>query len=116
MNMTRRSGASARAQSLAKAADAVARRDSERIAREKALHGALAGFFQAQSEVERIHAEAEKSAAPFDAAMRDAVHALSQLGESRAEITELTGVPLARVREYLAEQPVSASQDETANR
>lgn len=109
MNMTRRSGTSARAQALAKAADAVARRDSERITREKAVQGALAEFFQAQSEVERIQAAAEKSAAPFDAAMRDAVHALSRLGESRAEITGLTGAPLARVREYLAEQPAPAT-------
>lgn len=79
----------------------MARRDAERIAREKAVQAALVEFFQAQSEVERIHAEAEKSAAPFDAVMRDAVRALGQLGETRSGIIALTGAPPAQVREYL---------------
>jgi hypothetical protein len=114
MNMARRTGTSARTQALAKAADAVARRDAARIAREKAVQAALAEFFQAQVERERIYAEAERSVAPCDVAMRDAVRNLSRLGESRAEITELTDVPSARVREYLAELPSPASQDGSA--
>lgn len=41
--------------------------------------------------------------APFDAAMREAVCALDALGEGRAGIAALTGLPLARVREFLAD-------------
>ena len=101
--MARRTGASARTQALAKAAEAVARRDAERIAREKKLQDILADFYHAQSEVERIRREADAAATPFDDAMRDAVRALDALDEGRAGIAELTGMPLARVREYLAD-------------
>jgi hypothetical protein len=100
--MARRTGHSARAQALARAADAVARRDAERIAREKAIQATLTEFFQAQGEVERIHTTAEKAAAPFQTAMRDAIRTLDQLGETRAGIADLTGVPLVQVRGYLA--------------
>ena len=108
MNMARRTGTSARAQALARAADAVARRDAQRLAREKAVEAALAEFFQAQDEVERIRADAEKAAAAFDPVMRDAVRSLDRLGESRAGIAELTGTPLARVREFLADVAMAA--------
>jgi ABC-type transporter Mla subunit MlaD len=103
VNMARRTGASARTQALAKAAEAVARHDAERIAREKKLQQILADFYHAQSEVERIRREADASMAPFDAAMRDAVRALDALDEGRAGIAELTGLSLAGVREYLAD-------------
>ena len=109
MNMTRRTGASARSLALAKATEAVARRDAERIAREKAIQAALIEFFQAQGEVERIRADAERAAAPFDAAMRDAMCALDRLGETRAGISNLTGVPLTRVREYLIDSATTVS-------
>jgi hypothetical protein len=108
--MARRSGASARSLALAKATEAVARRDAERIAREKAVQAALVEFFQAQGEVERIRADAEKAAAPFDAAMRDAVRALDRLGETRAGITGLTGLPLTWVREYLTDCTTNAGR------
>jgi hypothetical protein len=115
--MARRSGASARSLALAKATEAVARRDAERIAREKAVQAALVEFFQAQGEGERIRAEAEKAAAPFDAAMRAAVRALDRLGETRAGITALTGVPSARVRDYLTnEAPIAADAATRAGR
>ncbi|MBS2966021.1 hypothetical protein KGA66_23455 [Actinocrinis puniceicyclus] len=99
--MTRRSGSSARAQALLKAAEAVARRDAERIAREKAVQAALAEFFHAQGEIERIYAEAGKTAAPFEQITRDAVRTLDRLGENRTGIAALTGLPVARVREYV---------------
>lgn len=99
--MARRTGVSARAQALAKAADAVARRDAARIAREKAVQEALAEFFQAQGQVERVYAEAGRAAAPFEAAAHDAVRGLERLGETRAGIADLTGLPLGRVRDYL---------------
>jgi hypothetical protein len=101
MNMSRRSGTSAKAQALAKATEAVARRDAERIEREKRLQATLAEFFHAQGEVARIRTTADKAAAPFDAAMRDAVQAIEGLGETRAGIASLTGLPASRVREYL---------------
>lgn len=101
MNMARRSGASARTQALAKAAEAVARRDAERIEREKRLQDALADFYHAQAEVERIHAAAVAAAAPFDGSIRKAVRALEELGETRAGIAGLTGLSTSRVREYL---------------
>jgi hypothetical protein len=86
----------------------VARRDAERIAREKKLQAVLADFYHAQSEVERIRHEADATIAPFDAAMREAVRALDALDEGRAAIVELTGMPLARVREYLADTDTSS--------
>lgn len=101
--MTRRVGASARARALVKAADAVARRDAERIAREKAVQAALAEFFHAQGEIERIRADAEKTAAPFQQAARDAVRALDTLGETRTGIAALTGLALAQVRDYIVD-------------
>ena len=78
------------------------------------MQAALAEFFQAQGQVERIHADAEQAAAPFDAAMREAVRALDQLGETRTGIAELTGVPLTRLREYLAENAAPCSPDQAA--
>lgn len=100
--MARRSGTSARARALARAAEAVAHRDAERIEREKRLQAALADLYQAQAEVDRIHDTAAKAAAPFQAAIRDAVRTLDNLGESRGGIAALTGLPLIRVREHLA--------------
>jgi len=44
----------------------------------------LAEFFHAEGEIERIHVEAEKAAAPFERMARDAVRALDRLGESRS--------------------------------
>jgi ABC-type transporter Mla subunit MlaD len=113
VNMGRRSGTSSRAKALVKAAEAVARRDTERIAREKKLQAALADFYHAQDEVERIRREAQAAIAPFDATMRDAVRALHALDEGRAGIAELTGLPLPRVREYLADSDTAAPVADT---
>ena len=103
VNMTRRTGASAKTQALAKATEAMARRDAERIEREKRLQSVLAEFFHAQGEAERIRSAADVAAAPFDGTMRDSVCTLDGLGETRAGIASLTGLPVARVREYLAD-------------
>lgn len=107
---------SARSLALTKATQAVARRDAERIAREKAVQAALVEFFTAQSEVERIQAEAETAAAPFDDAMRDAIRVLDRLGESRTGITALTGLPSARVRAHLADRAPAATGEATAGK
>ena len=102
-NMTgRRHGTSSRTHALARAADAVARRDAARIEREKSLQAALADFFQAQGAVERIYEDAAKAAELHEEAMRTAVRAIDSLDEPRAGIAELTGLSVARVREYLA--------------
>lgn len=114
--MSRRAGTSAKAQALAKATEAVARHDAERIERDKRLQATLAEFFHAQGEVERIRTAADKAAAPFDAAMCDSVRAIESLGETRTGIASLTGLSMARLREYLAssvsavdEQPLESS-------
>jgi hypothetical protein len=112
VNMTRRSGTGIRSQALARAADAVARRDAQRLAREKAVQGALADLFQAQAAVDKIHAEAQRAAQPFDEVIRDAVSTLGALGETRVGIAELTGLPLMSVRHYLTAS--ASATDETA--
>lgn len=101
--MARRTGASARTLALTKAQEAVALRDAERIKREKQLEATLADYYQAQGEVERIRVEAEVAAAPFEATAREAVRSLDRLGETRASIAGLTGLPLPRVRDYLSD-------------
>lgn len=83
----------------------MARRDAERIEREKRLQATLADFFHAQGEVERIQAQAQTAATPFEAVIGETVRALDDLGETRTAIAELTGLPLHRVREYLADTP-----------
>ena len=100
--MARRTGASARTLALTKAQEAVAQRDAERIKREKQVEAALADFYQAQGEVERIRAAAEVAAAPFEATIRDSVRSLDRLGETRPGIAGLTGLPLSRVRDCLS--------------
>jgi hypothetical protein len=111
MNMARRAGASARTQALARAAEAVARRDAERVEREKRLQSVLADYFHAQGEAERIQREAEVAAASFNASIRDALRTLENLRESRAGIAQLTGLSLARVREYLADTPMDGAAE-----
>jgi hypothetical protein len=101
--MARRTGASARTLALTKAQEAVAQRDAERIKREKQLEAALADFYQAQGEVERIHQAAAAAAAPFEATIRESVRALDRLGETRPGISGLTGLSLSRVRDCLSD-------------
>lgn len=102
VNMARRTGASARTLALTKAQEAVAQRDAERIQREKQLEAALADFYQAQGEVERIHKGADLAAAPFEATIRESVRSLDRLGETRTGIAGLTGLSLPQVRDCLS--------------
>ena len=102
-NMTaRRRGTSPRSQALSRAANAVAQRDAERIERAERIQAALADIFQAQESVERIKAKAVEAAEPYEASVCAAVCTLENLGETRGGIAALTGLPLSRVREYLA--------------
>jgi hypothetical protein len=107
--MARRTGASGRTQALAKATEAVARRDAERIAKEKRLQATLADFYQAQGEIERIRKEADIAAAPFETSIQKAVRTLDHLGETRVGIAGLTGLSVPRVRECLAETVIKPS-------
>lgn len=100
--MSRRTGPSARALALTKATEAVARRDAHRIEREKRLQATLAELFHAQAEAERIRSAAEQAAAPFEEEVRRSVSAIEELGETKSGIASLTGLPLARVRDYLS--------------
>ncbi|WP_194893738.1 hypothetical protein [Catenulispora pinisilvae] len=106
--MARRTGASARTLALTKAQEAVAQRDAERIQREKQLEAALADFYQAQGEVERIHKGADLAAAPFEATIRESVRSLDRLGETRAGIAGLTGLSLPQVRDCLSDEASNA--------
>lgn len=101
MNMSRRTGTSARALALTKATEAVARREAHRIEREKRLQATLAELFHAQAEAERIRTAAERAAAPFEEAVRRSVIAIEALGETRSGIASLTGLPFSRIRDYL---------------
>ena len=80
----------------------MAQRDAERIKRERQLEAALADFYEAQGEVERIHRAAEGAAAPFEATMRESVRSLDRLGETKPGIARLTGLSLSHVRGCLA--------------
>ncbi|MEY9860589.1 hypothetical protein ABH935_006226 [Catenulispora sp. GAS73] len=113
--MARRTGASARTLALTKAQEAVALRDAERIKREKELEKVLADYFQAQAETQRIRDDAEAKVAPFEAVIREAVLKLDQLGETRAGIAALTGLPLLRVRDYFVESGPKAPAPGTSN-
>ncbi|MBS2546952.1 hypothetical protein KGQ19_08730 [Catenulispora sp. NL8] len=118
--MARRTGASARTLALTKAQEAVAQRDAERIKREKQVEAALADFYQAQGEVERIHVTAEVAAVPFEAIICESVRSLDRLGETRPGIAGLTGLPLSRVRDCLSgvasNAPVVSCVDEPDRR
>lgn len=103
VNMARRRGASARTVALTKAQEAVAQRDAERIRREKQLEAVLADYYLAQGEVARIHRDADAAAAPFETQIGEAVRSLDRLGETRAGIAGLTGLPVPQVRDYLAD-------------
>jgi hypothetical protein len=111
--MARRGGTGTRQEALRRAQAATARRDADRIAREKAVQAALTDFFHAtetaatihadaKTKAERVLAEAADAARPYDDAVRDAVRELERLGETRADIIDLTGLSAMQVRQYLA--------------
>ena len=118
--MTRR-GSSARAAALRRAQEAKAQRDAERMRRETQIEAALADYYQATAEAERIRsaarrradqlsAEAEQAAARPLTAAREAVWRLKDLVGGTAEVASLCGITTAAVREILADQPGPAAQ------
>jgi hypothetical protein len=102
-----------RAEALRRAQEAKAQRDAERMRREARVEAALADYYQATAEAERIRAaarrkadgitaEAVKAAARPLAAARDAVRRLRELLGGNAEVAELCGISTAMVRDILA--------------
>lgn len=113
-----------RAAAVRAAQEAKARRDAERLRRERMVDGALADYYeataragavreQARVRAERLVEQAELAAAEPERAARAAVLRLHDLGETREQIADLTGLRLAEVRTLLAEsaaEPGSAGE------
>lgn len=103
----------ARADAVRKAHEATAERDTQRRQRDRQIEDALADYYQAAADAERIRAAARRkadsaiaageqaAAGPADA-IRDAVRRLRELLGGNAEVAQLCGITTAQVREYLA--------------
>ncbi|WP_194908994.1 hypothetical protein [Catenulispora rubra] len=101
-----------RASAVRAALEAKARRDAERLERERKVEAALADFYEcrmraeaireaARVRVAKILREAEAAARePLNAA-HTAIMALKELGETREQIAELTGQSVTEVRIHL---------------
>lgn len=101
-----------RASAVRAALEAKARRDAERLERERRVESALADFYEnrmraegiresARVKVARILQEAEQAAREPLKAAHAAVLALRELGETREQIAELTGLGVTEVRAHL---------------
>lgn len=115
-----------RAAAVRAAQDAKARRDAERLRREKKVESALADFYEQRGRAEllrsaasvraaKIVADAEAAAQEPERQARAAVAALQDLGETRDQIAELTGLALAEVRAALAEAAAVGSGQPVAD-
>ena len=101
-----------RASAVRAALEAKARRDAERLERERKVESALADFYEsrmraevireaARVKVAKILKEAEAAALEPLRAAHAAVMALKELGETREQIAELTGLSVTEVRVHL---------------
>jgi hypothetical protein len=112
-----RRGSSARAAALRRAQQAKAARDAARLRREKDIEAALADYFEATEQAERLRAEARRKAdrlltdaelaaeVPRQAATA-AVHRLRALVGTATEVASLCGISTGEVRAVLA-KPVA---------
>jgi len=118
-----RRGHSSRAAALRRAQEAKAERDAQRFEHEAQIEAALADYYQATAEAERIRsaarrkadgltAEAERAAAAPLAAAREAVRRLRDLVGGSAEVAQLCGIPVTVVREILAADLVTGTAPE----
>ena len=109
---------SARADAIRRAHEAKAARDAARQHREALIESALADYYQAAALAERIRdtgrrrceellAEAERAAAPQDAAAAESVRRLRDLLGGVPETAQLCGLTAATVRDMLAGQHVA---------
>ncbi len=117
-----RRGSSARAAALRRAQQAKAARDAARLRREKDIEAALADYFEAIEQAERLRAEARRKAdrlltdaelaaeIPRQAATA-AVHRLRALVGTATEVASLCGISAGEVRAVLA-RPVPRSQSD----
>lgn len=88
------------------------------IEREQAIEAALAGVFEhheradaaliaAQHRADQVLAEGNAQADAHREAARESIRTLHGLGETRAAIMKLTGLPVHIVRNALADEPPS---------
>lgn len=115
-----RRGSSARATALRRAQQAKASRDAARLRREKDIEAALADYFEATEQAERLRAEARRKAdrhltdaelaaeVPRQAATA-AVHRLRALVGTATEVASLCGISAGEARAVLA-RPIPRSQ------
>ena len=119
--MTPRRG-TRRGEALRRAHEAKARRDAERADRESRIETALADYYQATAESERIKdtarrkadtllSAADDSAAESDAAARAAVRRLRDLLGGTTEVAHLCGLTVPAVRTLLAETAPEQEKD-----
>ena len=95
-----------RAAAVRKAHEATARRDAERLKRERELEAALIDFYAALAHIEKVRAKAACDAAPFEHDAEEAVRRMARLGEPVAAVAELTKLPSTQVRAILADAKV----------
>jgi hypothetical protein len=116
-----------RAAAVRTAQEAKARRDAERRRREQDVEAALADFYestaraaalreQARVRAERMVEQAELAATEPERAAHAAVVRMHELGESREQIADLTGLRLVEVRALLTEAERAGSPEPTAAR
>jgi predicted phage gp36 major capsid-like protein len=116
-----------RAEAIRRAHEAKAQRDAARKQHEADIEAALADYYQAAEEANRIRsaarrradatlADAERAATAPDRATRDAVRRLRNLLGGAAEVAELCGIGAAAVRELLAKSRTGAPQEEGEDR
>jgi hypothetical protein len=121
-----RRGSSARAAALRRAQQAKATRDAARLRREKDIEAALADYFEATEQAERLRAEARRKAdrllADADLAAETprqtasaAVHRLRALVGTATEVASLCGISAAEVRAVLAKPVPRAQPDADAD-
>lgn len=122
--MTRAStGARARALRRARAAQAPA--EASRQYRQRGVEAALTAYFEAADQAERIRrtaaaraqkilAAAEQAADVYDAEAGRAVWRLRELGEVNAEIAQMCGTTVAKVRAMAARARVNAGAADAA--
>jgi hypothetical protein len=99
-----------RAAAVRRAHEATARRDAERIRRERELEAALVDFYTALARVEKIRAKAAREAEPHERAADEAVRRMARLGEPVAAVAELTDLPSSQVRALLAGSKVPGAR------
>lgn len=101
-NLSNKASSGVRAAAVRKAHEATARRDAERLRRERELEAALVDFYAALARIEKVRAKAVWEIEPFERAADDAVRRMARLGEPAAAIAELTKLPSGQVRAVLA--------------